>query len=101
MVCAVLSVHIKVPMLLIGKGSLHSGGSGFCLFLLEWFFTIYIFFSFCAGDGIDSEESRKDISSASQVEMARLGMFLERACQVNSSNTYNHKGIGIVLLSVF
>ncbi|XP_041371733.1 cytoplasmic dynein 2 intermediate chain 1-like isoform X2 [Gigantopelta aegis] len=35
----------------------------------------------CGGDGIDSEDVRKDISSGKHVEIARLGMFLERASQ--------------------
>ena len=34
-------VHIKEPLLLIGKSSL-CGGSGFPLSLSEWFFTIYL-----------------------------------------------------------
>ena len=41
-VCAILSVgvvHIKEPLLLIGKSSL-CGGSGFPLSLSEWSFTI-------------------------------------------------------------
>ena len=33
-------VHIKEPLLLIGKSSPCSGGSGFPLSLSEWFFTI-------------------------------------------------------------
>ena len=33
-------VHIKEPLLLIGKSSPFSGGSGFSLFLSEWSFTI-------------------------------------------------------------
>ena len=41
MVCIILSgmMHIKVPLLLIGKSSL-CGGSGFPLLLSEWSFTI-------------------------------------------------------------
>ena len=42
-VCAVLSVgevHIKYPLLLIGKSSPCSGDSGFSLSLSEWSFTI-------------------------------------------------------------
>ena len=34
-------VHIKHPLLLIGKSSPCSGGSGFLLSLSEWFFTIH------------------------------------------------------------
>ena len=37
-VCGIL--HIKDPLLLIGKNSLCSGGSGFPLSLSEWSFTI-------------------------------------------------------------
>ena len=41
-VCVILSggmMHIKEPLLLIRKSSLY-GGSGYPLFLSEWFFTI-------------------------------------------------------------
>ena len=42
-VCAILSgmVHIKEPLLLIGKSS-PCGGNGFPLSLSEWFFTICV-----------------------------------------------------------
>ena len=33
-------VHIKDPLLLIGKSSLYNGGSGFPFSLSEWSFTI-------------------------------------------------------------
>ena len=41
MVCAILSVHIKEPLLLIRKSS-PCGGSVFPLSLSEWSFTIYL-----------------------------------------------------------
>ena len=43
-VCAILSgmVHIKDPLLLIGKSSLCSGGSSVLLLLSEWSFTIFL-----------------------------------------------------------
>ena len=42
MVCAILSgrVHIKEPLLLIGKSGSCSGSRGFPLSLSEWSFTI-------------------------------------------------------------
>ena len=35
-------VHIKEPLLLIGKSSLCSGGNSFPVLLLEWSLTIYL-----------------------------------------------------------